>query len=111
MPHRGEEGRQQNNPTRLPCTAPGCRRWFKNASGRTQHYRSHHQARAESAEIQRSPTSSRNAAPTHHAASVVDNPTDEGPLILESPPPTPPYSPGQRGMLRFSLVLPPVFHS
>jgi hypothetical protein len=39
--------RQSHNPVRLPCTFSGCKRWFKNSSGRTKHFRSCHTAYAE----------------------------------------------------------------
>jgi hypothetical protein len=44
-PHYGEQ-RQQHNPLRLKCTVHGCPRWFKNLSGRTKHFHTHHGAQA-----------------------------------------------------------------
>ena len=94
MPNRGEGGRQQHNPTQLPCPAPGCRRWFKNASGRTHHFHSHHQAQAAAAHPQQgSPT----LVPADHTASVGDVPTVEGSLGQDSQPSTPPHSRGRSG--------------
>jgi len=45
MPRR-DELQNQHNPARLKCLVPGCRRWFKNASGRTKHIRVCHNPQA-----------------------------------------------------------------
>jgi hypothetical protein len=52
MPRRG--GLQnQHNPTRLRCSVPDCRRWFKNASGRTKHIRVCHNPHAAMRRVRR----------------------------------------------------------
>lgn len=38
--------RRRYNSNQIKCTIPGCRRWFKNSSGRTKHIRSYHGPRS-----------------------------------------------------------------
>lgn len=43
MARRVSHKRPNYNPSQLPCTISGCRRWFRNIGGRTKHIRSQHQ--------------------------------------------------------------------
>lgn len=43
MARRVPNKRPNYNPSQLPCTISGCRRWFRSIAGRTNHIRSQHQ--------------------------------------------------------------------
>ena len=80
----GSARRKVHNPYQLPCIFVGCRQWFRNQSGLTQHIRSQHR------HDRQAPTRQAEAA----AAARVPR---EGLTSIHPHSPSPPSSPSQGG--------------